>query len=146
MTLKKIDEIEAQMSMQWWKTKGPDSLVSTGSSLNSGAHTTGGTPLDRKAGANKDKAVAAAAEAEQQAQRRAAQYNETEAAAARRRHPVDPAQAATQPHAECARRASTGRAAPPAAEPRTAKPESQTVRLRSRSAAVRRCQRPPAPG
>jgi anti-anti-sigma regulatory factor len=27
MTLKKIDEIEAQMSMQWWKTKGPDSLV-----------------------------------------------------------------------------------------------------------------------
>jgi anti-anti-sigma regulatory factor len=25
-TLKKIDEIEAQMSMQWWKTKGPDSL------------------------------------------------------------------------------------------------------------------------
>jgi anti-anti-sigma regulatory factor len=26
MTLKKIDEIEAQMSMQWWKTKGPDSL------------------------------------------------------------------------------------------------------------------------
>ena len=30
MTLKKIDEIEAQMSMQWWKTKGPDSAVSTG--------------------------------------------------------------------------------------------------------------------
>lgn len=27
MTLKKIDEIEAQMSMQWWKTKGPDSLT-----------------------------------------------------------------------------------------------------------------------
>jgi anti-anti-sigma regulatory factor len=25
MTLKKIDEIEAQMSMQWWKTKGSDS-------------------------------------------------------------------------------------------------------------------------
>jgi hypothetical protein len=24
-TLKKIDEIEAQMSMQWWKTKGADS-------------------------------------------------------------------------------------------------------------------------
>lgn len=32
MTLKKIDEIEAQMSMQWWKTKGPDSAVSTGGS------------------------------------------------------------------------------------------------------------------
>jgi len=43
MTIKKIDEIEAQMSMQWWKTKGPDSLV-TGSSQ----HSTGGTPLARK--------------------------------------------------------------------------------------------------
>ncbi|NIM43059.1 MAG: hypothetical protein GTN84_17605 [Hydrogenophaga sp.] len=31
MTLKKIDEIEAQMSMQWWKTKGADSITSTGS-------------------------------------------------------------------------------------------------------------------
>lgn len=41
-TLKKIDEIEAQMSMQWWKTKGPDSLVSTGSGLNTGAHAPGG--------------------------------------------------------------------------------------------------------
>lgn len=75
MTLKKIDEIEAQMSMQWWKTKGPDSLATTGSSLNSGAHTTGGTPLDRK-DASADK-VAAAANAE--ARRRKAQYNETEA-------------------------------------------------------------------
>ena len=36
MTLKKIDEIEAQMSMQWWKTKGPDSLVTGGT--NSGAY------------------------------------------------------------------------------------------------------------
>ena len=72
MTLKKIDEIEAQMSMQWWKTKGPDSLV-TGSSLNSGAHTTGGTPLDRKEAAPKK------ASANPEAQRRKAQYNETEA-------------------------------------------------------------------
>src|SRR5215207_5167735 len=32
-TLKKIDEIEAQMSMQWWKTKHGDSLR-TGSSTN----------------------------------------------------------------------------------------------------------------
>jgi anti-anti-sigma regulatory factor len=72
MTLKKIDEIEAQMSMQWWKTKGPDSLV-TGSSLNSGAHTTGGTPLDRKEAAPKK------ASADPEAQRRKAQYNETEA-------------------------------------------------------------------
>ncbi|GAA6141432.1 STAS domain-containing protein [Hydrogenophaga sp. 5NK40-0174] len=30
MTLKKIDEIEAQMSMQWWKTKGPDNLSTGG--------------------------------------------------------------------------------------------------------------------
>ncbi len=44
-TLKKIDEIEAQMSMQWWKTKGPDSLVSTGSGLNTGMPTTPGAPL-----------------------------------------------------------------------------------------------------
>lgn len=29
MTLKKIDEIEAQMSMQWWKTKSADSSVRT---------------------------------------------------------------------------------------------------------------------
>ena len=38
MTLKKIDEIEAQMSMQWWKTKGADSLTSTGSGLNTSPH------------------------------------------------------------------------------------------------------------
>jgi anti-anti-sigma regulatory factor len=37
MTLKKIDEIEAQMSMQWWKTKGADSINSTGSGLNPAA-------------------------------------------------------------------------------------------------------------
>jgi anti-anti-sigma regulatory factor len=52
MTLKKIDEIEAQMSMQWWKTKGPDSLV-TGSSQ----HSTGGTPLSRKGAMPKDGAA-----------------------------------------------------------------------------------------
>jgi ABC-type transporter Mla MlaB component len=33
-TLKKIDEIEAQMSMQWWKTKHGDSSLRTGSSTN----------------------------------------------------------------------------------------------------------------
>lgn len=75
MTLKKIDEIEAQMSMQWWKTKGPDSLATTGSSLNSGAHTTGGTPLERKEGADDKAAHASRAEA----RRRKEQYNETEA-------------------------------------------------------------------
>jgi anti-anti-sigma regulatory factor len=74
MTLKKIDEIEAQMSMQWWKTKGPDSLATTGSSLSSGAHSTGGTPLERKADAKKK------AGPDPEAKRRTAQYNETEAA------------------------------------------------------------------
>ncbi|MBA4262231.1 MAG: hypothetical protein C0443_09510 [Comamonadaceae bacterium] len=73
MTIKKIDEIEAQMSMQWWKTKGPDSLATTGSSLSSGAHTTGGTPLERKEGAPKKTS------ADPDARRRKAQYNETEA-------------------------------------------------------------------
>lgn len=73
MTLKKIDEIEAQMSMQWWKTKGPDSLVTTGSSLNSSAHTTGGTPLERKEGTPRKPS------ADPEARRRKAQYNETEA-------------------------------------------------------------------
>ena len=33
-TIKKIDEIEAQMSMQWWKTKRGDSSLRTGSSTN----------------------------------------------------------------------------------------------------------------
>jgi anti-anti-sigma regulatory factor len=49
MTLKKIDEIEAQMSMQWWKTKGPDSLVSTGSSLNSGGNAASGSAQELSA-------------------------------------------------------------------------------------------------
>ena len=73
MTLKKIDEIEAQMSMQWWKTKGPDSLV-TGSSLNSGTHSTGGTPLSRKSDAADRKTAP-----DPQEKRRIQQYNETEA-------------------------------------------------------------------
>ena len=68
MTLKKIDEIEAQMSMQWWKTKGSDSLV-TGSSQQS----TGGTPLVRKA-----EPVDQFAAGDARAQQRARQYGETE--------------------------------------------------------------------
>ena len=87
MTLKKIDEIEAQMSMQWWKTKGPDSLATTGSSLNSGAHTTGGTPLDRKA-------ETAKRDAGSEKRRLNAQYNETEAAPL---HDTDPRGAALTP-------------------------------------------------
>jgi anti-anti-sigma regulatory factor len=74
-TLKKIDEIEAQMSMQWWKTKGPDSLVSTGSSLNAGAHNSGGTPLKPK-----DDAPAVSSASDPAARQRKAQYDETEPA------------------------------------------------------------------
>lgn len=44
-TLKKIDEIEAQMSMQWWKTKAPDVSSSSGSSLSSGLRSIGGTSI-----------------------------------------------------------------------------------------------------
>ena len=72
MTLKKIDEIEAQMSMQWWKTKGPDSLTTAGGPA-SGAHTTGGTPLERKAEKAPDR------NAHTERKRKDAQYNETEA-------------------------------------------------------------------
>jgi anti-anti-sigma regulatory factor len=70
MTLKKIDEIEAQMSMQWWKTKGPDSLV-TGSSQ----HSTGGTPLSRKGNPAKS---SPAPEAPARPAQRPVQYKETE--------------------------------------------------------------------
>ena len=70
-TLKKIDEIEAQMSMQWWKTKGPDSLVSTGSGLNTAPHGPGG------ANSRKDEAPALATPDPVLRQHRA-QYDETE--------------------------------------------------------------------
>jgi anti-anti-sigma regulatory factor len=72
MTLKKIDEIEAQMSMQWWKTKGPDSLVSTGSQLNTGAHGPG------KGQSKKGKADAPESTGPKT---RGAQYRETEPSA-----------------------------------------------------------------
>lgn len=73
MTLKKIDEIEAQMSMQWWKTKGPDSLVSTGSQLNSGSH----PPGSRGKGGGKGQA--GDAKPADAPVTRGAQYKETEA-------------------------------------------------------------------
>jgi anti-anti-sigma regulatory factor len=74
-TLKKIDEIEAQMSMQWWKTKGPDSLVSTGSGLNAGAHSSGGSPLKAR-----DEVPPASGIPDPLARQRQAQYDETEPA------------------------------------------------------------------
>jgi anti-anti-sigma regulatory factor len=71
-TLKKIDEIEAQMSMQWWKTKGPDSLVSTGSGLNTAPHSPGG-PSSKK-----DDNAPAPAAPDPNVKQRKAQYDETE--------------------------------------------------------------------
>jgi anti-anti-sigma regulatory factor len=71
-TLKKIDEIEAQMSMQWWKTKGPDSLVSTGSGLNTGTHGPGGLSAKSK------QAALAPSVPESSVRQRKAQYDETE--------------------------------------------------------------------
>ncbi|MDO9435113.1 STAS domain-containing protein [Hydrogenophaga sp.] len=72
-TLKKIDEIEAQMSMQWWKTKGPDSLVSTGAGLNTGAQSIGsGSP------AKSAEAPAASNRPDPAERQRKAQYDETE--------------------------------------------------------------------
>ena len=71
-TLKKIDEIEAQMSMQWWKTKGPDSLVSTGSGLNTGTHGPGGA-----SGKSREAPLAPSVPASTVRQRKA-QYDETE--------------------------------------------------------------------
>ncbi|QHE87842.1 STAS domain-containing protein [Hydrogenophaga sp. BPS33] len=71
-TLKKIDEIEAQMSMQWWKTKGPDSLVSTGSGLNTQAQLPGSAQPKSRA------APEAVAQPDLNARQRKAQYDETE--------------------------------------------------------------------
>jgi ABC-type transporter Mla MlaB component len=45
MTLKKIDEIEAQMSMQWWKTKHGDSSVHTNYPASSEVGNTTSIPL-----------------------------------------------------------------------------------------------------
>ena len=67
-TLKKIDEIEAQMSMQWWKTKNADSML-TGP----GQFGPGGSPL-----ASKGVAPKPAATGGPRAEQRARQYGETE--------------------------------------------------------------------
>jgi anti-anti-sigma regulatory factor len=69
MTLKKIDEIEAQMSMQWWKTKGPDSLT-TGF----GPPDAGAAPTARQ-GERRDQSLAVGGA---QAQQRIRQYSKTE--------------------------------------------------------------------
>ncbi|MEO7127334.1 MAG: hypothetical protein ABI040_00460, partial [Rhodoferax sp.] len=52
-TLKKIDEIEAQMSMQWWKTKGG----------NSSSHNSSGAPADSSARASAPTGLSPAARA-----------------------------------------------------------------------------------
>lgn len=75
MTLKKIDEIEAQMSMQWWKTKGADSTATGGI----GSAASSAELRDRRA------AEAAAAAQAAESRRRKEQYGETEGS------PLDPA-------------------------------------------------------
>ncbi len=52
-TLKKIDEIEAQMSMQWWKTKGG----------NSSSHNSSAAPADSSAGTSAPLSMSAAVRA-----------------------------------------------------------------------------------
>lgn len=84
------------MSMQWWKTKGPDSLATTGSGPVSGPHTAGGTPLDRKAEKAPDRS-------QSERKRKDAQYNETEAS------PLNEPDAAASPTAPAAA-AGAGRA------------------------------------
>jgi ABC-type transporter Mla MlaB component len=64
MTLKKIDEIEAQMSMQWWKTKhGPSGLQTSSGFPNSdlGSSTKSVNPSDKTATPNAPSARAYAA-------------------------------------------------------------------------------------
>ena len=73
VTLKKIDEIEAQMSMQWWKTKGHDSRV-TGTSMGSPSSVTGGASATRGGDASESRADVA-----EQDKRLAQQYTTTEA-------------------------------------------------------------------
>ncbi len=87
MTLKKIDEIEAQMSMQWWKTKGPDSLA-TGSSISSGGNALHTAPSEPEARRGPDPEEI----------RRRQQYKETEPAhLAPPKEDVEPANAVAMP-------------------------------------------------
>jgi anti-anti-sigma regulatory factor len=113
-TLKKIDEIEAQMSMQWWKTKGPDSLVSTGSSLNPAAvNNSGGSPL-------KAKDEVPVVTPDPQARKRQAQYDETEPA------PLPMATAKAQPGASDTRNPATAEQAQASAAAKAAQGPSRT--------------------
>lgn len=73
-TLRKIDEIEAQMSMQWWKTKGPDSIPASGSSLRDGVPSTSRQALQRR-----ETTARTVAQAQTDAKQLRAQYTETEA-------------------------------------------------------------------
>lgn len=87
-TLKKIDEIEAQMSMQWWKTKGSDSRV-TGAGIGRPPNALG------EASAARDNAAASrAADPVAQEKQRAQQYTETEAGSLEaEREPIEPSRA-----------------------------------------------------
>ena len=73
-TLKKIDEIEAQMSMQWWKTKGADSQLTVPSQNAGSQNISGLMPFVRRSDATDQKTSA-----DLQEKRRVQQYNETQA-------------------------------------------------------------------
>ena len=69
MTLKKIDEIEVQMSMQWWKTKGQSPTISTDSQRGAESHGVGRV---------KDAAKSEATDAQQSSNTQAIQYKDIE--------------------------------------------------------------------
>ncbi|MDP2417516.1 MAG: STAS domain-containing protein [Hydrogenophaga sp.] len=73
VTLKKIDEIEAQMSMQWWKTKGGDSQLTVTSQSAGSKNISGRMPLVRKSETSDRKS-----DPEFQEKRRIQPYNDTE--------------------------------------------------------------------
>lgn len=75
VTLKKIDEIEAQMSMQWWKTKGADSQLTIPGQGAGSQNMSGQMPPVRKSEVADRKSAP-----DLQDKRRIKQYNETEAA------------------------------------------------------------------
>jgi anti-anti-sigma regulatory factor len=113
MTLKKIDEIEAQMSMQWWKTKGPDSLA-TGSSLNSGGNAVGGASPEPAARAEFKTMP------DPEELRRRMQYKETEPA-----HLVPPAESQPVASTPAAQVAAPVASAEPAKKPWSNSKESE---------------------
>jgi ABC-type transporter Mla MlaB component len=81
MTLKKIDEIEAQMSMQWWKTNVPNSTLSGGQTQPASMQSGGTVPPKMSPGRPVSSVGATAAPPQPHAQADAKQYERTAPAA-----------------------------------------------------------------